>query len=450
MRSLPPDVMAQRFALRQQACVLVVGPAESVAVLDRQATALKGRRSGLGMPGWLEGQAADNLLRVARRTAQVQASLVRLRTMLQEINRKYELARVLGEIERLRWFVQQVRLLPATDYFAWLTGWTSDLKGRRLETALARARLRALLRFPPPPENAVAPLILQNPPWVRPFELFARAIGVPSREEVDPSLLLAVVVPLMFGYMFGDVGHGLVLLAVGLWLRRRLTVARLLIVGSVASIVFGFLFGSVFTREDLIPALWLHPLAEPFTVLALPLGFGAALLALGLALAAVEAHWRGRFRRWVATDAGMLLFYLGALAGIAQPPLLWLGIAGIAWYVAGYARYEPGALGVFAGLGSALEHAFQLAVNTLSFVRIGAFALAHAGLGAATVALADAAGPPLVAALVLVLGNILILALEGLVVSIQTTRLVLFEFFIRFLRGEGRAFRPLPAPHAHV
>jgi V/A-type H+-transporting ATPase subunit I len=46
-------------------------------------------------------------------------------------------------------------------------------------------------------------------------------------------------------------------------------------------------------------------------------------------------------------------------------------------------------------------------------------------------------------------GNALIIAIEGLVVGIQTTRLVLFEFFIRFLRGSGRAFRPLPAADPH-
>jgi V/A-type H+-transporting ATPase subunit I len=100
---------------------------------------------------------------------------------------------------------------------------------------------------------------------------------------------------------------------------------------------------------------------------------------------------------------------------------------------------------MLAGLGSALESAFQLVINTLSFARVGAFGLAHAGLGSTTVALAETAGAG--APAVLVLGNALIILLEGLVVSIQTARLVLFEFFIRFLRGEGRAFRPLAVPH---
>jgi V/A-type H+-transporting ATPase subunit I len=94
--------------------------------------------------------------------------------------------------------------------------------------------------------------------------------------------------------------------------------------------------------------------------------------------------------------------------------------------------------------GSSVERILQMAVNTVSFVRIGAFALAHAGLCAAVVGMAEASGPGYWP--VLIIGNAAIIALEGLVVSIQTTRLVLFEFFIRFLTARGRAFVPLAPP----
>ena len=93
-----------------------------------------------------------------------------------------------------------------------------------------------------------------------------------------------------------------------------------------------------------------------------------------------------------------------------------------------------------------LESMLQLVVNTISFVRVGAFALAHAGLSMAVVGLADAAGSVILTAIILLLGNVLIIALEGLVVAIQTTRLVLFEFFIHFFQGEGREFRPADRP----
>ena len=88
----------------------------------------------------------------------------------------------------------------------------------------------------------------------------------------------------------------------------------------------------------------------------------------------------------------------------------------------------------------------QLLINTLSFARVGAFALAHAGLSSALAALIGAADSLWLQGAVLVLGNALILVLEAMVVSIQTTRLVLFEFFTRFLTAAGRPFRPLPPP----
>jgi V/A-type H+/Na+-transporting ATPase subunit I len=88
----------------------------------------------------------------------------------------------------------------------------------------------------------------------------------------------------------------------------------------------------------------------------------------------------------------------------------------------------------------------QLLVNTVSFVRVGAFALAHAGLSAAVVGMAEATGSWVGAIPVMVLGNLAIIALEGLVVGVQTTRLVLFEFFTRFLLASGRPFRPLVRP----
>ena len=142
-----------------------------------------------------------------------------------------------------------------------------------------------------------------------------------------------------------------------------------------------------------------------------------------------------------------MLAYVALLAAVAVPGALWIALAGAVWYVAGAARTaEHGATGAaLAGIAQFVEHLLQLVVNTVSFARVGAFALAHAGLSAAVVALADAAGGAGYW-VVLVIGNLLIVALEGLVVGIQTTRLVMFEFFVRFMKGTGRAFRPLPPP----
>jgi V/A-type H+-transporting ATPase subunit I len=123
-------------------------------------------------------------------------------------------------------------------------------------------------------------------------------------------------------------------------------------------------------------------------------------------------------------------------------------IPGVLWYITGniVLAEGPARKAVGHAIGQLLESVLQLLINTISFIRVGAFALAHAGLSLAVISLARSTANPAASALIFVLGNILILALEGLVVSIQTTRLVLFEFFIRFLKGTGRMFQPLTAP----
>jgi V/A-type H+-transporting ATPase subunit I len=306
-----------------------------------------------------------------------------------------------------------------------------------------------LLHFPERPPEITPPIVLHNPRWAQPFELFARLLGVPAANEADPSMILALVTPLMFGFMFGDVGQGAVLVIVGLFLRRKYPATAMLIPGGIAAMVFGALFGSVFAREDVLPALWLHPMQRPLTLLGVSLAGGGGVILLGLTLDAVQHYWEGRARRWWATRAGLVLCYFGMIAAAFDTRALWSIPAGLVWYCVGEVTeaQAPARAGQLAtSVGEALETLLQLFVNTLSFVRVGAFALAHAGLAAAVSALAMGISSRPVALLALALGNALLIIIEGLVVGIQTTRLVLFEFFIRFLSGSGRPFRPLQSP----
>jgi V/A-type H+-transporting ATPase subunit I len=202
----------------------------------------------------------------------------------------------------------------------------------------------------------------------------------------------------------------------------------------------------VFAREDLLRPLWLHPIAEPLTVLVASLMIGVAVILLGLVIDGVEHAWRGAAASWWSSRAGLLLAYVGLILTPLWSGGLLLAAAGLAWFVVGAAFVEHAVAGAGRALGELVETGLQLVVNTVSFARVGAFALAHAGLSAAVVGIGEATGSRAGYVVALVLGNLLILALEGLIVSIQTTRLVLFEFFIRFLRGEGRPFKALPPP----
>jgi V/A-type H+-transporting ATPase subunit I len=447
---LPMPMLARSVPWDEEDCWVILGPADRLDSAKARVKAQQGRI--VVRPAWLKGDAVTALARIRSRRAFLSRRVIHLYTELDTLFDEYALGHGLGEALWLDWFSRQVGALEREgEHLAWITGWTDDLDGTELGAALDRAQTRALLRFAPPPPGRSPPRVLRNPGWLRPFEVFARALGVPGGDEADPTPLLAVVVPLLFGYMFGDVGQGLVLVGLGLWLMPRFELARLMVLCGASATVFGFLFGSLFGVEHLIPALWLHPLEHPLTVLAVPLVFAVLLLSAGQLLAGFGALASGRGRHWLAVDAGLLVMYLGLVVMLALPGAGagWVVLAGLGWYVAGSYWIAHRLLGALAAVGHLAESGLQLLTNTLSFARVGAFALAHAALSAAVVTMADAA-PGWAALLILIAGNLVIILLEGLVVSIQTTRLVLFEFFNRFLRGTGRVFSPLPAPPAIV
>ena len=423
--------------------VLVVGTGEQLQALSQQVTALKGRM--LPPPDWLAGDPGHDRREGAAHLTALAAAEAQARQALDALAERHGLRTALADVQRLQWVLDNVRGLESGALLCWITGWTAADSDAPLVQAVERSGARALLRLAPPPAGKSAPLLLSNPWWARPFEVFTRALGMPGGSEADPSPLLALAVPMLFGYMFGDVGQGLVIAAAGLALRRRFAIARLFIAGGLSAAAFGLLFGSVFGLHALTP-LWLSPLQDPLATLAVPLLGGAALLSLGLGLTAVEAAWRGQGLRWLSTEAGFVLCYLALLAALRWPAALALAAFGAVAACTGHAVVERRASALGAALGELVERLMQILIHTLSFARVGAFALAHAGLSSALVALAEAAGHPVASLAVLVVGNLVVILLEGLVVSIQTTRLILFEFFARFLQGTGRVFRPLPLP----
>jgi V/A-type H+-transporting ATPase subunit I len=389
---------------------------------------------------------ALNRAHIAGRLEALETEMAELGRKLASASARHGLPCALGDACRLQWLLQNVHALETGELLCWITGWSSGPDLRSLAQALQACGARALLHHAAAPSGARPPLLLSNPRWARPFEIFSRAFGMPSSSEADPSALLAIIVPLMFGYMFGDVGQGLVLAVGAGWLRKRYAVARLLMVGGISAMVFGFLFGSVFSLHGIVPALWMHPLDSPLQLLLAPLAGGVLLLTLGLGLSGLESHWGREMPRWLLTDAALIVVYLGLLAAFFAPAGLLAAALGLAWFCVGHALLERRASAGLAALGEAVEKTLQILINTLSFARVGAFALAHAGLSSAVVALMAAADHVVAKAAVLIVGNALVIVLEAMVVSIQTTRLVLFEFFTRFMRGEGRSFRPLPAP----
>ena len=443
MPPVPDDLLTVPFAVDGAPHLIAVGTPVALAALALMVSALKGRDEGL--PPWLASDLAANGRELVARIEAEEREIGARRAQVAALSAAHDLPAALAVARRLEWVLANIRALETTDLFCRITGWTSDLAGTGVAAALEASGARALLHHPAPPRRVHAPLLFVNPWWARPYEIFTRALGMPAQDEADASVLLALAVPLLFGYMFGDVGQGAVLAAGGWALRRRHPIAKLVFAGGLAAIAFGFAFGSVFGLHVLAP-LWVQPLDAPLLVLGAPIAGGAVLLALGLVLGAIEAHWRHAFAAWVVTGGPFLVAYAALLASLVDTSALLVAAAALVAFCAGHAWVERRAAAALTAIAEFVERMVQLLINTLSFARVGAFALAHAGLSSAIAALIAAADSVWTQGLVLVLGNALVLVLEAMVVSIQTTRLVLFEFFTRFLTAAGRPFRPLPPP----
>jgi V/A-type H+-transporting ATPase subunit I len=308
------------------------------------------------------------------------------------------------------------------------------------------------LREPGAREVADVPSLVRYPRWLAPFVPLVKSYGVPRYGEFDPALPFAFTYLLLFGAMFGDVGHGAVILLLSAVLVRRL--GRMAWVGVAAgavSMLFGMLYGSVFGYEDILQPLWLSPLHDPLRMLTLAVAFGVGFITFTLVVNAYNKGIAGRAAEALFDSGGLagLAFYLGAvgvlasLAGAADivRPAAWLAGAGLAG-VAAFKWFESRA-----GLGErilvtvieTLETGINLFSNTLSFMRVAAFSLNHVALALAVFTLADgldAAGH----GITVVLGNIVIIVLEGGIVAIQALRLMYYEGFSRFFSGDGKAF----------
>ena len=332
----------------------------------------------------------------------------------------------------------------------------------------------------PAADDANIPTLMQNPRLLRPFEMLIAGYGYPGYREVEPTPFVAIGFLLMFGIMFGDLGHGAVLLAAGLVVARRAAAQQTRDLGGLmwmcgaAGMVFGWINGSTFGVEGLPgPPIggWFEPMAGANIerLLVATIVLGVVVISLGVILNIVNRIKARDYFGMVVDRFGLVgfIFYWGALGvGIrtvvfkGSPSTLEVMLLVVLPLVVLFFReplhylmtrrdhtHRPSLLGgIIEGFVDVLETLSSYIANTVSFVRVGAFALAHAAVCAAiftTEAIVrKMPGGALWSVLVVVGGNLFVILLEGLVVSIQAMRLQYYEFFSKFFRGEGKAYHP--------
>jgi len=324
----------------------------------------------------------------------------------------------------------------------------------------------AVVRLPFP-RGAEPPTLLAGSGSSGAFQPLVDVYATVPYADVNPALFAGLAYAVMFGMMFGDVGHGALLTAGGFVLGRARTgplaqyrrSAPFVVAAGIASALFGLAYGEAFGPTGLVPTLWLSPLAQPVTLLGAGIAVGAFLLAISYGI--------GTANRWRESGPAMALVALSGFAGTAL--YAGLGLAGLGWFLhavplglAGGALAAAGLTLGFAGLyaeaggraAGAIEAGVELfdavvriGANTVSFGRLAAFGLTHAALGSivwsGTVFVGEHGGVWwLLAAVLFLFGNAIAFALEALVAGIQALRLDYYELFSRIFIASGRTFQP--------
>jgi V/A-type H+-transporting ATPase subunit I len=364
-------------------------------------------------------------------------------------------------------FVELDSAARSTGYLAVVSGWVPSRDVSRLEEALKSQLTYPFLlsvRRPRGDERPEVPSVMRQSRLLSPFSQLVKQYGVPRYGEFDPSAIFAVTFILMFGMMFGDVGHGAVLAVAAIAFRKKLKRFTLFGVAvGISSMVFGVLYGSVFGFEELFHPLWLAPLSDPTRMLRVALYWGIGFLLGATLLKIYNRIMEGERLEAVFDTNGVttVTLYLGMIwggfnwfthggYGTGAGIVTLASLAAIMVYKTAESHASFGERLIIV-LVETLEAIMGNVSNTLSFLRVAAFSLNHVALMLAVFALAnmmDTVGYWLM----VVFGNIFIIVLEGAIVTIQTLRLEYFEGFSRFYSGDGREFRPLslnrggPAP----
>jgi V/A-type H+-transporting ATPase subunit I len=315
------------------------------------------------------------------------------------------------------------------------------------------------------------PVKLKNFFLFRAFEPFLAMYGLPSYNEIDPTPLMAITYSILFGIMYGDLGQGLVLALAGflLWRFKQMWLGKVLIFAGVCGAFFGgVVFGSVFGYEELP---WgfkvLGATANSQTILTVTVYAGAGLITVAMLLNIINGFRQKNMEKALygsGSLAGMALYwgvvliilpFIGFGSQAIQPIVLILCIALPLILVflreplsflterRGKWKTHNGTADFFlSNFFELFETLLSYMTNTLSFLRVGAYAISHAALMTVVYDMAHQASGghnPVV----LVIGNIIVIAMEALLVAIQVLRLDFYELFGRFYQGSGRPYRPI-------
>lgn len=323
------------------------------------------------------------------------------------------------------------------------------------------------------------PVKLRNNRFAQPFTTFVNMYSLPSYKDIDPTNFFAISYTLLFGIMFGDLGQGLVIVLLGLFLSKfkKMEFGKILTRIGFSSSLFGILYGSVFGYEDVLDPFYqavfglkskpIHVFDNDTTNLLLgaAIGIGALLILISIGINIYLGFRNKDLGRALFSHNGIAgaVFYISVGFAAVGALLLDLHVLNLAYVlglivlpllviffkepltklVSGNKDFWPKHFGEYAieNFFELFEYVLSYLSNTMSFLRVGGFILSHAGMMAVVMSLSEMAGGA-ASPIVMVIGNLFVMCLEGLIVGIQVLRLEFYEMFSRHYEGNGKPFEP--------
>lgn len=420
--------------------------------------------------GFVDNDIPDNLnsSNIDREYIKVNDELTSLNRQINTINSQYE-----DTINNLSYSLDHAKKseelksnMAQGDKYFYLSGWVPESEVDKFKTLEDKYDNTILSTKDDQSVNQQPPTRLKNNKVFKPFEYLVNMYGAPSYDEVDPTPFFAITYMLLYGLMFGDLGQGLVFLALGFYIsKKNKTYGALLKRIGISASVFGLMYGSFFGKEDLIPTLLIKPFDNVMTVLIASVVFGISLMVIsyiiGIYNKVSKQHniEEGIFgKEGLAGLMMMISFIIIVLNLVNKSPIpmpigtvmLILSIImmvfkqPIARKITGSKRlYDSNKSDYYIESSfSIIEALLSVFSNLVSFTRVGAFAINHVGLYMAFEVMANLAGG-FWGGVILLLGNLLIIGLEGMIVFIQGLRLEFYEMFSKYYEGNGRLFRPI-------
>ncbi|MBW2975963.1 V-type ATP synthase subunit I, partial [Candidatus Woesearchaeota archaeon] len=401
----------------------------------------------------LRGTASSNLIRIKKENERLEKRINTVQREIEQLRKEYK-----GFLIKSDEFLSQnlekaeapLKFAVTNDAFL-IKGWipTEEL-GKSLERLRQTSKNKLFIDFEDAKKEDKVPIKLKNPKHARAFEMFMNLYTLPTYGEIDPTFFIFLTFPLLFGFMLGDFGYGIVTLILFLVLKRYMPQAKnffnILVFASLATIFFGLLFGEFFGYEEIAGMHFPHILSRSHQInelLYLAVGVGIMHINLGLIIGFANELKSHGFMKALYAKGGWLVLE----AGVALAALSYLKIIVLPLY-AGIIFFVLSLFMLFKGEGiKGLIEVPSIFSNTLSYARLMAIGLSSVKLAEVVNHLAGSmfnkGGFFILSGIILLtVGHVINIGIGMLGSFLHSLRLHYVEFFTKFFRGGAEKYKP--------